>query len=396
MVGLLDLVQKTMTTPHPLDRYLELVRPTLTRRSMRAEITHVRRSAVGSVTLTLKPARQWSGHVAGQYVQIGVVIDGVRHTRCYSPVNAEGRRDRHIELTVKAHPHGLVSNHLHENAIPGMVVDLEPAAGVFHLPEPRPEQIVLISGGSGITPVLSMLRTLANEGYRGRILFLHYNRSPEWVPHRQELEAIAMQHGNVRIEFRYPETVRGRLDSGPSGAGERSGGAEGGKNRDFGGVNPPGAKRRANQAERDAHFGYDELESLAPWFPSAQTYLCGPPGLMAAVRTVYEAEQLGDRLHSEEFTLTTAVVDPADAEGKVTFSGSGVVAENTGASLLEQAESAGLSPEYGCRMGICFSCTAVKRSGCTRNLRTGELDSDPDQPIQICINAPVGDVDLAL
>ncbi|MGW4534210.1 ferredoxin reductase [Nocardia sp. NPDC004340] len=354
MVGLLDLVQKTMTTPHPLDRYLELVRPTLTRRSMRAEITHVRRSAVGSVTLTLKPARQWTGHVAGQYVQIGVVIDGVRHTRCYSPVNADGRRDRHIELTVKAHPQGLVSNYLHDNAIPGMVVDLEPAAGVFHLPATRPEAVVLISGGSGITPVLSMLRTLANEGYRGRILFLHYNRSPEFVPHREELEAIAMQHGNVRVEFRYPET------------------------------------------QRHANFGYDELEALAPWFPTAQTYLCGPPGLMNAVRTVYEAEQLGPRLHSEEFTLTTAVVDPSDAEGKVTFSGSGVVAENTGETLLEQAEAAGLNPEYGCRMGICFSCTAVKRSGCTRNLRTGELDSDPDQPIQICINAPVGDVDLAL
>ncbi|MEC3915570.1 ferredoxin reductase [Nocardia sp. CDC160] len=354
MVGLLDLVQKTMTTPHPLDRYLELVRPTLTRGSLRAEITHVRRSAVGSVTLTLRPSRQWAGHVAGQYIQIGVVIDGVRHTRCYSPVNADGRRDRHIELTIKAHPHGLVSNYLHENAIPGMVVDLEPAAGVFHLPEPRPERIVLISGGSGITPVLSMLRTLANEGYRGRILFLHYNRSPEFVPHRQELEAIAMQHGNIRIEFRYPRT------------------------------------------QRHAHFGYDELEALAPWFPDAQTYVCGPPSLMAAVRTVYEAEQLGDRLHTEEFVLTTTVVDPADAEGTVSFSGSGVAAENTGASLLEQAESAGLSPQYGCRMGICFTCTAVKRSGCTRNLRTGELDSDPDQPIQLCINAPVGDVDIAI
>ncbi|GAB0106574.1 ferredoxin reductase [Nocardia sp. JMUB6875] len=354
MVGLIDLVQRTMTTPHPLDRYLELVRPTLALRAMRAEITHVRRSAVGSITLTLKPSRQWTGHVAGQYVQIGVVIDGVRHNRCYSPVNAEGRRDRHIELTIKAHPEGLVSNYLHDNAIPGMVVDLEPAGGVFHLPEPRPEQIVLISGGSGITPVLSMLRTLANEGYQGRILFLHYNRSPEWVPHREELEAIAMQHNNVRIEFRYPET------------------------------------------QRHPHFSYDELEALAPWFATARTYLCGPPGLMAAVRTVYEAEQLADRLHSEEFTLATTVIDPTEAEGKTTFSGSGVVSENTGESLLEQAESAGLSPDYGCRMGICFTCTAVKRSGCTRNLRTGELDSDPDQPIQLCISAPVGDVDIAI
>ncbi|QLY30358.1 ferredoxin reductase [Nocardia huaxiensis] len=355
MAGLADLVSKTLTTPHPLDRYLELINPTLTVRALRAEITHVRRSAVGSVTLTLRPNRKWAAaHLAGQYVQIGVVIDGVRHTRCYSPVHAQGRRDRHIELTIKAHPGGLVSQYLNEEAVPGMVVDLTPAAGVFHLPEHRPDHIVLISGGSGITPTLSMLRTLANESYRGQLLFLHYNRSPEWVPHRTELEAIAMQHSNFRIEFRYPEL------------------------------------------QRDPHFGYDELESLAPWFAQAQTYLCGPPGLMKAVRTVYEAENLTDRLHSEEFTLSLAPADPATAEGAVTFSGSGITHENNGASLLEQAESAGLSPEYGCRMGICFSCTAVKRSGCTRNLRTGELDADPDQPIQLCINAPVGDVDIAI
>ncbi|WP_084478921.1 ferredoxin reductase [Nocardia jejuensis] len=353
MAGLIDLVER-LTTPHPLDRYLELVHPTFTLRDMRAEITHVRRGTVGSVTLTLRPNRRWAGHLAGQYVQLGVVIDGVRHTRCYSPVNAQGRRDRHIELTIKAHPGGLVSNYLHEEAIPGMVVDLAPAAGVFHLPEQRPEHVLLISGGSGITPGLSMLRTLANESYQGRVLFLHYNRSPEWVPHRTELEAIAMQHGNIQVEFRYPELGT------------------------------------------DPNFGYDELERLAPWFASAQTYLCGPGGLMKAVRTVYEAEQLVDRLHTEEFTLTAAPADSADVEGDVTFSGSAVTTANTGASLLEQAEAAGLTPEYGCRMGICFSCTAVKRSGCTRNMRTGELDADPDQPIQICISAPVGDVDIAI
>ncbi|WP_282776246.1 MULTISPECIES: ferredoxin reductase [unclassified Nocardia] len=358
MVGLLELVQ-TLTSPHPLDRYLELVRPTLTVRDMRAEITHVRRhpgpgSAEGSVTLTLRPTRQWTGHLAGQYVQIGVVIDGVRHTRCYSPVNTQSRRDRHIELTVKAHPNGLVSQYLNAHAIPGMVVDLSPAAGVFHLPDPRPDRIVLISGGSGITPVLSMLRTLAAESYAGQVVFLHYNRAPEMVPHRAELDAIAMQHGNVRIELLYPE-------------------------RD------PGHR-----------FSYDQLEEFAPWFADAETYLCGPPALMNAVRTVYEAEQLADHLHSEEFTLTVAPADPETAEGEVTFSGSGVTAANSGATLLEQAEAAGLTPEYGCRMGICFSCTAVKTSGCTRNLRTGELDSDPDQPIQLCINAPVGDVDIAI
>ena len=79
-----------------------------------------------------------------------------------------------------------------------------------------------------------------------------------------------------------------------------------------------------------------------------------------------------------------------------TFTKSGASAPNTGVSLLEQAEAAGQSPEYGCRMGICFSCTQVKTTGCTRNIRTGELNSDPDTEIQLCVNVPVGDVAIEI
>ncbi|WP_454199468.1 ferredoxin reductase [Nocardia sp. Marseille-Q1738] len=369
MVDLVNLVQ-TLTSPHPLDRYLELVRPTLTVRDMRAEITRVRHSAPGSVTLTLRPTRQWKGHRAGQYVQLGVVIDGVRHTRCYSPVNPEGGRDRHIELTVKAHPGGVVSQYLYHKAVPGMVVDLTPADGVFRLPEPRPERVLLISGGSGITPVLSMLRTLADEEHPGEVVFLHYAKSPAVLPHRAELDLIARRHKNFRIELRHPQ---------------RPGEAR---------VDPDAPWVDLAQPKGSGYFDYDELERVAPWFADAQTYVCGPQSLMDAVRTIYQAEQLDDRLHTEEFTLSVVPADTAQAHGTVQFSASGVSGENNGATLLEQAEAAGLSPEYGCRMGICFSCTAVRRSGCTRNLRTGETDSDPDQPIQLCISAPVGDVDI--
>ncbi|GAB2709749.1 ferredoxin reductase [Nocardia thraciensis] len=389
-MGLIDLVQ-TLTSPHPLDRYLELVRPTLTVRDMRAEITRVRRSASDSVTLTLRPTRQWSGHRAGQYVQIGVVIDGVKHTRCYSPVNPQGRRDRHLQLTIKAHPHGLVSRYLHRHAAPGMVVDLAPAAGAFALPESAPERLLLISGGSGITPVLSMLRTLADEDYRGTLVFLHYAKSPEAVPHRAELEDIAQRHNNFHIELRYPSLSVGErigqavgVDSGPKHAGK---------------AGEHGADALwscAADARPVGHFDYDTLEHIAPWFAAGETFVCGPSVLMDAVRRIYEAEGLDDRLHTEEFTLSTVPVDAADVTGSTTFSASGVRSDNEGASLLEQAESAGLTPEYGCRMGICFSCTAVRRSGCTRNLRTGELDADDDQPIQLCINAAVDDVDIEI
>lgn len=369
MVGLLDLVQ-TMTSPHSLDRYLELVRPSLTLRDLRADIVGVDRSVPGSVTLTLRPNRRWSGHEAGQFVQVGVLIDGVKHTRCYSPVDAQNPSGRTLTLTVKAHPGGLVSQYLHRYARTGMVVDLAPASGVFRLPERRPDKIVLISGGSGITPVLSMLSTLVAEGFRGEVVFAHYARSPEEVPHRELLQRIGRQHDNVEIVLGYPELGRSeRIDGAPWTC-----------------AAVPGAR----------HLDYDELVRIAPSFATAHTYVCGPPALMAAVRRIYEAEQLEDRLHSEEFTLTTEPADPAGAEGMTTFSASGTESRNTGESLLQQAESSGLAPQFGCRMGICFSCTAVKRSGCTRDLRTGELDNDPDQPIQLCISAAVGDVDIEI
>ncbi len=102
------------------------------------------------------------------------------------------------------------------------------------------------------------------------------------------------------------------------------------------------------------------------------------------------------RVHSEAFTLAVpAAVDPNEpVHGELSFTASGTSAANDGRTILDQAESAGLSPESGCRMGICFSCTAIKKSGCTRNVLTGETDTESDTQIQLCINAPVGDVEI--
>ncbi|MEO9224662.1 MAG: 2Fe-2S iron-sulfur cluster binding domain-containing protein, partial [Acidimicrobiales bacterium] len=78
--------------------------------------------------------------------------------------------------------------------------------------------------------------------------------------------------------------------------------------------------------------------------------------------------------------------------GSIAFARSGVTADVTGTSILDTAESVGLTPESGCRMGICHTCTRAKESGCVRNVLTGELSSDGPEDIQICISAPVGDV----
>jgi ferredoxin-NADP reductase len=240
----------------------------------------------------------------------------------------------------------------------GMVVHLGVAQGEFTLPHTRPTRLIAISGGSGITPVLSMLRTLCDEGYTGPVTFLHYGYTARDISYRDELRALAAAHPNVNL-------VLAHTDEGAGG-------------------------------DLNGFFDRDHLTAAAPWHADAETFLCGPPGLMRAVRAEFEALGLTDRLHTEEFAPAPLTVVDGEVSGAVSFAASGVRADNTGATLLEQAEAAGLTPEYGCRMGICFSCTTVKTSGCTRNLKTGELSSDPDVEVQLCISVPVGDVALDL
>jgi ferredoxin-NADP reductase len=347
---------ESLATPHGVDRYLELVNPMLTVHELRAAVTNVERQTADTVTLTLKPTRRWNGFKAGQFVQVHVLIDGVRHTRCYSPASSQHRTDGRIELTVKAHPDGVVSQYLVAHARPGLVVGLSHADGAFVLPDARPRRTLLISGGSGITPVLSMLRTLVDEAHDGEVVFLHYAYTAQDVPYADELRAIADRHPNVRVVLGYTEQATG--------------------------------------GDLHGYFGREHLDDVAPWFADADTFLCGPGGLMKAVREHYRANGAEKRLHTEEFAPPALSVVAGEASGEVSFARSGSATANTGAPLLEQAEAAGLTPEYGCRMGICFSCTAVKKSGCTRDLRTGITDADPDREIQLCVSVPVGDVTL--
>lgn len=354
--GKLASIAEALLTPHGMDRYLELLDPMLVRKEIRGVVTDVRHQTPDTVTLTLRPSRAWRGFSAGQYVRVSVDIDGVRRTRCYSPACSQRRPDGLLELTIKADPQGLVSRHLHDNAERGMVLGLSQPDGGFTLPEARPEKILLISGGSGITPVLSMLRTLVDERHPGEITFLHYANTDQDVLYRRELAALAAEHPRTRIVIAYTHAKRG--------------------------------------ADLHGFFSARHLRSAAPWYADAQTYLCGPPPLMDAVRETFTAEELSEHLHTEEFTPPALKLDTENAVGQVRFAHSGAETENSGKPLLEQAEDAGLRPEHGCRMGICFSCTKVKTTGCVRNALSGEVSDEENEEIQLCISVPVGDVEI--
>jgi stearoyl-CoA 9-desaturase NADPH oxidoreductase len=343
-------------TPHGLDSYLEQVDPLLVIGECRAEIIAVERGTEESVTLTLRPNRAWQGFRAGQFVNVAIEIDGVRHQRCYSPACAEGRGPM-LEITTKRHPEGLVSNFLVDRAAPGMVVGLSLAEGDFQLPDPRPDSVLLIGGGSGITPLMAILRTLFAEGYEQPIALLQYAPDPARAIYREELERLAAAHPNFQLARSYTRA--------------------------------PGA------GELDGHFSPLHLPQSDPDFTAAETFACGPPALLDAVRGTW-ANGLEQRLHVESFVPPTFVPVGAPGEGAIRFADSGVEVANSGESLLAQAEAAGLSPEYGCRMGICHTCTCRKRSGTHKNLLTGEVSSEPDEEIQLCVSAALGDLTVEI
>ncbi|MEB3020150.1 ferredoxin reductase [[Mycobacterium] crassicus] len=333
-----------LTGPHGVDRYTELVSPTWTRTDARARVVAVRRATPRSVTLLLEPNDAFGGFKAGQHINLTVDIDGRKRTRCYSPASAEGQRL--IELTIGRHEGGLVSDHLYRHARPGMIVGLDSVGGDFVLPAIRPRRILLVSGGSGITPVMSMLRTLHAERYAGKVAFVHYARNPEEACYRGELAdmpRVRVLHGYTR------ETETGDLR------------------------------------------GYFDAGHLQAAMPDAEAvYVCGPPALVAAVR------ELRPDAISESF-VPPVFAAPAEASGgQVTFLGSTISVVDDGRSLLEQAEAAGLQPTNGCRMGICHSCTCRKTGGTVRNLITGAISTAEGEDIQICVSVPVGDVDIDL
>jgi ferredoxin-NADP reductase len=347
--GLLDV----LAGPPGVDGYLEQIRPTWAVRDCRAEVTSVERQTADSVTLGLRANFAWEGFRAGQFLQVAVEIDGAWRTRSYSPASVAGT-GRELEITVKSHPEGLVSNFLIHRARPGMFVGLAQADGDFALPDFRPERLLLISGGSGITPVMSILRTLCAEGHNGPVSFLHYAPDASRAIYRNELERIALRHPNVRVARSYT--------------------------------------RARGEGELDGRFDLSHARRLEPELEAAETFACGPPALLDAVREAWEGTGAIDRLHIESFVPPTLAPASGAPEGAIHFAASDVRIENSGAPVLEQAEAAGLSPQSGCRMGICHTCSCRKTAGTVKNLSTGELSSSDEEEIQICVSAPVGDV----
>lgn len=341
-----------VATPLVPSHYIALVRPLAATHTRNARIEEVRYETADTRTLVLRPGRGWRPHRPGQHVRIGLAIDGRIATRTYSISSPPDRRDGCITITVKAHPGGRVSQALVRDAVPGQYVSIGLPEGDFVLPDPAPPRIAFITGGSGITPVASMVRTLALRSAMPDVVHLHYAKHDRDVIFGDELRALAAEHPSYRFVTRYTQ-------------------------------------------DDPRRFSREQLDALIPDWRDREAWACGPQSLLDTAAACYAVE--GRTLHVERFTAALAPV-PADAVGgRVRFAATNTEVRSDGRTpLLRVAEDAGVNAPHGCRMGICHSCDTTLLRGCVRDLRTGERIDEPGTRVQVCVCAAAGDVELAL
>ncbi|GAA1883161.1 ferredoxin reductase [Lapillicoccus jejuensis] len=336
------------TTPHAPEDFLRLVNPLSSARQLRGIVTRVDRETPDSATIHFRPGRGWHAHEAGQWARIGVDIDGVRQWRSYSLTTAGGE-DPAITVTAI----GAISEALVHRTEPGDVLFLSPPQGDFVLPE-HPRPLLMLTAGSGLTPVMSMVRTLVRRRSDADVELVHSARTRETALFRDELEELAgLDHGL---------TVHHWI------TGERG--------------------RRFDLTSTD------DLDATVPDWRERATYVCGPTEMIDDAEALWRAAEVESRLVIERFAPITLPGSGGDG-GRVVFEKSDKEVDADGATtLLDAGEDAGVIMPSGCRMGICQSCLVPLQAGRVRDLRTGEVHGDEGQLIQTCVSTAAGDVYL--
>lgn len=339
------------------DPLLAQLDPMLVRQYVPAKVVEIIDETADTRTFVLKPAARWAGFSAGQHVNICIEIDGTRYNRTFS-LSCSPSQWQHqgtVTLTIKRLPGGKVTNWMHDHLTPGAVLGLGEAFGEFQLPA-NPEPLLYIAGGSGITPILSQIETLASEDWRAPVTLLYFVRTQADVIAAEKLYAIQQRWSAFSLQVIATE-----------------------------------------DGETPQYLSDQHLDQV-PGVNARRCYLCGPKGLMDLATELLNKRGIRDeRIHCTFFAAASAPLANEDLGGVVQFARSELTVSSEGdAALLDIAEAAKLSPQYGCRMGICHQCSCRKTSGTVVNRVTGKTSGPGEESIQLCVSIPQGPVTLDL
>ncbi|MQB41809.1 hybrid-cluster NAD(P)-dependent oxidoreductase [Rhizobium sp. ICMP 5592] len=302
---------------------------------------------------------------AGQYFLFDLEHDGDAENRCYS-ISSSPHRTNAFSVTVKRVPGGRISNWLHDTLTPGATIRANGPLGHFVRPPGR--KLLLLSGGSGITPVMSMVRDLADSCDPADVVFMHAARTPQDLIFRDDLACIARKLKGLRLHF-LPESVAGE----PSWSG------------------------------LTGRISIDYVRLAVPDIADRTVMCCGPAPFMAAARRIASELGVADANYLEESFDAAVIDDPAipvvqQAATKtfqVTFAKQSrsieVASEQT---VLSCAKKAGVRIPSSCANGVCGTCKSKLASGSVDmshngGIRQREIDAGFFLP---CCSKPLSDL----
>jgi ferredoxin-NADP reductase len=342
----------TLTTPLLPDDYLELINPLWSTRELRGRIESIEPETPDAATVLIKPGYQWEGHDPGQYTRIGLDIGGRRYWRAYSLTSDPERPDGCISITVKNVDEGVVSPHLVRRGRPGSIISLGGVEGDFVLPDELPEKLLFISAGSGITPIMSMIRSLEHRDALDDVVLLHSAPTREEVIFGEELRELASKHEGFILHERH--------------------------------------------TKQDGRMTPADLDRLCEDWRDREAFVSGPGEMLDAMDEHWEANGDCERLHMERFQPKLGGGEEGEG-GTIAFKISDCETECDGSTpILVAGEEAGLELPFGCREGICHTCVGTLREGKVRDLRSGKVHGNQGETIRTCIHAPEGPIEIEL
>lgn len=292
-----------------------------------------------SIVLDVPPSSaERFGYKSGQFLTLLVSVNGQAHRRCYS-MSSSPALGEDLQITVKRDRDGVVSNWLNDTAAPGDQLPALPPEGHFVLHH-SDRELIAFAGGSGITPVFSLLRTALMSGKRATRLF-YANRSRDAVIFDDALASLETRHADRFVLHHHLDDDSGFVTHG-------------------------------------------DVEAFVRDAADADVYICGPNGFMDIVRTALSAAGLpAERLHVEHFDVNDiAAAAPPDTEvvtDEVTVVLDGVTTTApyySGNTLLQTARMAGLRAPSSCEIGSCGTCMARLTNGSARMINNDALDPD--------------------
>ena len=346
-----------LVTPAVFDFWASRVNRAASWERALATVVERRTESRDAVTLVLQPNRHFAGFAAGQHVNLTAEVDGARLTRSYSPSDAP-RKDGRVDFTVRHEHGGKLSTQLCLRTKVGDVLELGAAFGemTWHGNPSAPH--LLCAAGSGITPLMSLLRSAARADAVLDIDLMYWASKRADFCFADELRELAQRIPGLRCHFVL--TREAELD-----AGEHAG--------------------RPSTAL---------LDTLISDLALRHVLACGPNGFIESLRELLSTRAAS--FHAESFT-PVAATRVATGTVRVELAKSGRVLEvAAGSSLLEALEAQGLNPAYGCRMGLCNTCACGKRAGATQHLHSGDTDTEPSSALRICVNRAASDLILDL